>query len=180
VKHLCTIFLLTIFLYQLVGVYPVAMWQQHELRRGAEKRRRAALPDAALVRITVGRTDAGALRWQEKHEFSYRGRLYDVVRQRATRDSTTYLCWHDQGEEKLLAALTKHVREYAYPTAGARKSAKKALDYLSKLTFLPPADSPALVFTPAASRLRYQPYAAPLQTLPAPAPFTPPWPGKRA
>jgi hypothetical protein len=175
-KHLGVFLLLTVFLYNLVGVYPVAMWQQHELRRTAEKLRRSSLPDAALVRITVARHPVGAapLQWHEPHEFSYRGQRYDIVRQRATPDSVAYFCWHDRGEEKLLAGLAKHLREYAHPEAGARKSAKKAFSDLSKLSFLLPTTRLSGSPTARVVKPKYAFYAAALSSLPAEVPFAPP------
>lgn len=177
-KHFTTFLLLTVFLYNLVGVYPVTMWQQHQLRREAERIRRAALPDEALVRIVVARQPGEKgprVQWQEEHEFSYGGQLYDVVRQRATADSVTYFCWHDHNEEKLLAGLTKHVREYAHPAAGARKSAKKALGFLFKLNYLLPAHDSLLAIAGVASPPVYPEYTVPLPVADAPVPFPPPW-----
>ncbi|MBO0359539.1 hypothetical protein J0X19_16385 [Hymenobacter sp. BT186] len=176
-KHLAAFLLLAVFLYNLVGVYPVAMWQQHQLRREAERMRHAALPDEALVRIVVARQPEKAaplIHWQEEHEFSYRGQLYDVVRQRATPDSVTYFCWHDHDEEKLLAGLTKHVREYAHPAAGARKSAKKAFSFLFKLTYLVPAGAALPAVADVKSQLAYPEYSAPLPVTDAPVHFPPP------
>lgn len=177
-KHLTTFSLLVVFLYNLVGVYPVAMWQQHQLRREAERMRRANLPDEALVHIVVARQpapNAPQVQWHEEHEFSYRGQLYDVVRQRTTADSVTYFCWHDHDEEKLLAGLTKHVREYAHPAAGARKSAKKAFSYWFKINYLAPASNVLPVVLAADSQPTYPDYSAALPVAEVGVPVQPPW-----
>ncbi|WP_135393311.1 hypothetical protein [Hymenobacter metallicola] len=79
---------------------------------------------------------AEALQWQDSQEFRWHGRLYDVVRQQATADSITYFCWHDQGEEKLLAGLQEHLEQLSHPDPEAGKAAKKLLDHLAKLTWL--------------------------------------------
>ena len=175
-KHLPVFLLLAVLLYNLVGVYPVAVWRQHEFRREAEARRHAALPAAALVRIAVGRESAQAreLVWHESNEFSLRGHLFDVVRQDARRDSVVYLCWPDQGEETLLANLGEHVREYAHPDNSTRKSAKKLFDYLSKVQFLLPADEPGLNPRPVGARPAYPVYGAGLRNYCPAAPFAPP------
>ncbi|GAA4048522.1 hypothetical protein GCM10022409_38710 [Hymenobacter glaciei] len=159
----------------MVGAYPVALWRQHEFRRVAEAKRHTALPDRALVRVAVARHAKSAdLVWHEAQEFSYRGQLFDVVRQRAEADSTIYFCWPDQGEEHLLASLAEHVREFAQPDAGTRKSAKKVLDYLTKLYLLPAAEGlPAAFLRTAADRL-YPEYTAVPCSSPPSAPFAPP------
>ncbi|TGE24972.1 hypothetical protein E5K00_07160 [Hymenobacter aquaticus] len=147
-KQLIAFVLLVLFLYNLVGFYPAYTWRQHQFREQAERQRRAHLPDQALVRVRVARTAAGeaAPQWQEKHEFRWRGQLYDVVRQQASADSITYFCWHDQGEEKLLAGLHRHVEELTHPNPEAGKTAKKLLDHLFKLALLPaPAAEPGRV-----------------------------------
>ncbi|WP_022822980.1 hypothetical protein [Hymenobacter norwichensis] len=177
-KHFTTFLLLAVFLYNLVGVYPVAMWQQHQLRCEAERMRRANLPDEALVRIVVARQPAQnkhQVQWHEEHEFSYRGQLYDVVRQRVTPDSVTYFCWHDHDEEKLLAGLNKHVREYAYPAAGARKSAKKAFSYWFKINYLVPASNVLPMAIAVASQPTYPEYTTPLPVAEAVVAVPPPW-----
>lgn len=167
--------LLAVFLYNLVGVYPVALWRQHAFRQAAEARRRAALPDRALVRVAVAQHAASpALVWHEAQEFSYRGQLFDVVRQHARADSTIYFCWPDRGEEHLLASLAEHVREFAQPDAGTRKSAQKALDYLAKLYLLPAAADSSAPFRLALASRHYPEYAPVLCSRPPSAPFAPP------
>ena len=168
--------LLAVFLYNLVGAYPVALWRQHAFRQAAETQRRTGLPDAALVRVAIAQHAATTdLVWHETAEFTYQGHLFDVVRQHARADSTIYFCWPDRGEEHLLASLAEHVREFAQPDAGTRKSAQKVLDYLAKLYLIPTADSPLLVAFPrtAATQL-YPAYAVELCSRPQSAPFAPP------
>lgn len=174
-KQLSILILLAVFLYHLVGVYPVALWEQYAFRQAAEAQRRAGLPDAALVRVAVAQHVASPnLVWHEAQEFSYRGQLFDVVRQHARPDSTIYFCWPDRGEERLLASLAEHVREFAQPDAGTRKSAQKALDYLAKLYLLPAAESycpaPGLTWS---TRL-YPPYTAVPCSRALSVPFAPP------
>ena len=174
-KQLSVFVLLAVLLYQLVGAYPVALWRQHEFRQAAEGKRRAALPDAALVRVAVaGPAQAKELAWHEAGEFSYRGHLFDVVRQQVRADSTIYFCWPDRGEEHLLAGLAEHVRAFAHPDAGTRKSAQKMLDYLAKLYVLPAAESPRLTFRVFAGRPLYGSFVAVPCSRPATAPFAPP------
>ena len=171
--------LLAVFLYNLVGAYPVALWRQHEFRRVAEAQRRAGLPDAALVRVAVARhAKPAALVWHEAGEFSYRGRLFDVVRQHPRADSTVYLCWPDRGEEHLLAKLTEHVREFAHPDAGTRKSAQKVLDYLAKLYLLPVSASLPLPTIRLSGGQAFCIYKAVPCTRPPSAPFAPPRPNR--
>ncbi len=163
------------FLYNLVGAYPVALWRQHAFRQAAESQRRADLPDQALVRVAVAQPVASPdLVWHEAQEFSYRGRLFDVVRQHTRPDSTIYFCWPDQGEEHLLASLAEHVRAFAQPDAGTRKSAQKVLDYLAKLYLLPAADNFSPAFLRLADGLLYPAYAAVPCSRPPSAPFAPP------
>ncbi|MCI1186781.1 hypothetical protein MON38_05075 [Hymenobacter sp. DH14] len=174
-KQLSVFALLAVFLYNLVGVYPVALWRQHEFRRVAEARRRAALPDRALVRVAVAQhAEATDLVWHEAGEFSYRGHLFDVVRQHARPDSTIYFCWPDRGEEHLLASLAEHVREFAQPDAGTRKSAQKVLDYLAKLYLLPAAETPASTRALTRAQRLYPEYTAVPCSRPLSAPFAPP------
>ncbi|WP_157807305.1 hypothetical protein [Hymenobacter chitinivorans] len=161
--------LLCLFAYNLVGFYPAYTWRQHQFRKQAEHQRRAQLPDHALVQVRVARHSATtpALQWQDEHEFRWRGQLYDVVRQHAAPDSITYLCWHDQGEEKLLAGLQEHVEQLTHPDASAGKTAKKLFDHLFKLALLSSDSYPTLVATLLPMQRRYQPLRAPLPVLPA-------------
>lgn len=163
------------FLYQLVGVYPVALWRQHAFRQAAEAQRRAALPNAALVRVAVAQqASLPELVWHETDEFSYHGQLFDVVRQHARPDSTIYFCWPDRGEEQLLASLAEHVREFAQPDAGTRKSAQKMLDYLAKLYLLPTAENSLRSASYPTGSLSYPGYTARPCSRPPSVPFAPP------
>jgi hypothetical protein len=174
-KQLSVFVLLAVFLYNLVGAYPVALWRQHEFRRVAEAQRRAGLPDAALMRVAVAQhaTPAGLV-WHEAQEFSYRGQRFDVVRHYTRADSTVYLCWPDPGEAHLLVTLAEHVREFAQPDAGTRKSAQKMLDYLAKLYVLPAAEGPRLAFRFFVGRPLYGSFVAVTCSRPATVPFAPP------
>ena len=175
-KQLAVFVLLAVFFYNLVGAYPVALWRQHELRQAAESKRRAALPDRALVRVAVARQAATRpkLVWHEAQEFSYRGQLFDVVRQHARPDSIIYFCWPDREEAHLLASLAEHVREFAQPDAGTRKSAQKALDYLAKLYLLPAAESHPAALARTAIGRRYPQYTFGLRSRARSEPYAPP------
>ncbi|UOQ70250.1 hypothetical protein [Hymenobacter cellulosilyticus] len=172
--------LLLLFVYNLVGFYPAYTWRQHQFRQQAEQQRRAQLPDDALVQIRVARHEAPgtALQWQEQHEFRWRGKLYDVVRQHADADSITYFCWHDQGEEKLLAGLQKHVEQISHPSASAGKTAKKLFDHLFKLAFLPPPSQQAPAVVLPDPLRQYRPWRAATLHPVAAVVVPPPEPGR--
>lgn len=166
-KQLTSLVLLCLFAYNLVGFYPAYTFRQHQFRKQAEHRRRSQLPDAALVQVRVARHSATTppLQWQDKHEFRWRGQLYDVVRQHEAADSITYLCWHDQGEEKLLAGLQEHVDQLTHPDASAGKTAKKLFDHLFKLALLSPAPCPVPGVKLPPIQRRYHPLRTPLPVL---------------
>ncbi|UOQ50957.1 hypothetical protein [Hymenobacter cellulosivorans] len=166
-KQLISLVLLFLFAYNLVGFYPAYTWRQHQFRKQAEQQRRAQLPDKALVRIRVARAGTLELQWQEKHEFRWRGGLYDVVRQHVAADSITYFCWRDQGEEKLLAGLQKHVEQLTHPDSSAGKTAKKLFDHLFKLAIFSASAAEVVAAALQPSQPPYRVFSSAIRCLPA-------------
>lgn len=97
-----------------MGYYVVFMYNQHLVKKEMITQIREGVfhPDIVLLKILHPEKER-MFRRVEKNEFTYSGKLYDVVVERKSGDTTVFYCLHDKKEEKLLADFTFFLRRNA-------------------------------------------------------------------
>ena len=90
-----------------MGYYVVFKYNQYLVKKEMISRIRGGIfhPDIVLLKIFRPQEDS-QFRRREKSEFTYYGRLYDIVVERKSGDTTLFYCLHDKKEETLLADFT--------------------------------------------------------------------------
>ena len=80
--------------------------QERRLSAKQEAKRTIEKKEAnALKRLRFSFSESKQLEWEGVNEFSFEGNMYDVVEQRASGDSITYLCYADEKETWLTHEL---------------------------------------------------------------------------
>lgn len=171
-KRWIAIVLLPVFLVNTNGYYLVFLVNQQMVRKEmmAEIRRGVFHPDILLLRFVKPERDP-AFKRIDRHEFTYNGRMYDIVREARCGNETLIYCLHDTREEGLLANYTLFLRNSGRSSRSAQDSALPAM--LSAMVFQAlTQDPPALMHDDGIS-VRYVTSSAPLHqrsTPPAPPP----------
>jgi hypothetical protein len=84
------------------------MLQTHYVRREMVQEIKKDIPLSELTLVTMTSKNKHELNWRDKHEFRYKGTLYDVVKTRiVSSEITEYYCITDHMEMKLLSKLEK-------------------------------------------------------------------------
>ncbi len=90
----------------------------------------------------------------DKDEFSYRGRMYDVISTRFSGNSVIFTCLNDTREEQLIARYDKYSGWLTGMNLPERSKNSQAMLYhiikyalLNKYSIQPPVISPVILFT---------------------------------
>lgn len=71
--------------------------------------------DNELEKIVISNSDitssSSDFRFNDDNEFIYKGKFYDIVRQKSDGSNTIFYCVNDTNEEKLFAGLDEHVKQ---------------------------------------------------------------------
>jgi len=110
-KRILAIAVLFIFLVNTMGYYFVFRCNQYLIKQEMVSRVRKGIyhPDIVLLRILHPEKEPQYHRLG-KNEFSYHGRLYDIVVERKSGDTTFFYCLHDKKEETLISDFMLYLR----------------------------------------------------------------------
>jgi hypothetical protein len=90
-------------------VFKAVQWDIHE---EIENRIRYSDFEEGLVVIKISNQQPpDDLIWTERHEFRYRGQMYDIVKHEVRNDTTYYTCIHDVRESKLYADVEQQIQD---------------------------------------------------------------------
>jgi hypothetical protein len=127
-----------------------------------------------FVLLSFARADANRdLRWKHSKEFEYRGEMYDIVDQAATKDSVYYRCWWDHEETKLHKQLDQLMADLLMRDPAQQSRQHHFFDFFKSLycetqaTIHPTIFSPGALSFPDKTHHIYAPDVKP--------PCPPPW-----
>lgn len=110
-----SILLLLVFLFQSVGCLVIFKLQQLQVRNEVKHHLLSNLPDSELEIIKISRheqSDSNSpFHFWESDEFSYSGKMYDVIRREDHGNTTWYYCFPDTRETHVLSQLNKFVKD---------------------------------------------------------------------
>jgi hypothetical protein len=129
-KKLLLLVLFLLFLFKIVGYFPIVKINQYLIYKQIEKQIVKLTPNQFLHKITISTENpnsANQIRWEKPNkDFWYNGRLYDIVRVVNTSKSTTYYCIEDKKETNLLLSFEKNSKQTdTQPTVLSWEFAKK-------------------------------------------------------
>ncbi len=107
-RKVISIILLTIFIINLEGSYILFRYQQLAVQKEIKAQIRLNLPDKSLTVIVIPLSGLPGLQWiRENKEFTYQGKLFDVVRTSVSENQTRFYCINDKKESQLIKDYTK-------------------------------------------------------------------------
>lgn len=105
-RALTGIFLITLFLYQIIGIQFVYSYKQNAIRKEIKKRIKEGVDANDLHYIQYSDQNKKDFVWIKKKEFKYQGKLYDVVFKKVNSDGiVTFECIDDTQEALLFKSL---------------------------------------------------------------------------
>lgn len=104
-KKALVILLLFSFLLQVLGYHLVFRYRQSDIKKEARRNlRRKVDPSLTEVfRFPLAASAAAEMPvWIDKHEFTYKGEMYDVISQKVEGDRLVIRCLNDKKEKELM------------------------------------------------------------------------------
>ncbi|MDT0643064.1 hypothetical protein RM553_09515 [Zunongwangia sp. F363] len=132
-KKASAILLLFIFSFNSVGFYIAFGVQLYQIKQEVRQKIIDGTPEEELVQLKYSSATKKEFHWHEDGEFSYKGKLYDVVRAEKKHAATIYYCIVDKEETILLASLKKQLEKNSRRNKRNGKPAKS----LNKVFFQP-------------------------------------------
>ncbi len=133
-RRLTSLLFAAALIFNLVGAYLVFESTRVAVRKEIKKRIKAGVPekDLHVLRFRLDDVESGSagIQWKHKGEFSYRGKMYDIVRKTADQEFITYYCINDTEEEQLFARLDELVNDYASGDKNTRDKTRNKLRLL--------------------------------------------------
>jgi hypothetical protein len=106
-KYLSVIILM-FFLFNIGGYYLWFSFVKNSIQKEIRREIRQGLSEKDLTLISVPVKDEKEICWiKPGKEFTYRGKMYDVVKTRISDDMKFYYCIDDVKEKKLIAGFSK-------------------------------------------------------------------------
>jgi hypothetical protein len=107
-KKILSILLLGIFLFNTMGYYFVFKVNQSILRCEIRGMINSGFHKEMCILVKIDCPDSNPnFKKLDHHEFSYCGRLYDIVSESVKGNTTWYYCINDKQEERLIAGFEK-------------------------------------------------------------------------
>ena len=127
-KKIVVIAILFVFLLNTMWYYIVFKCNQCHIKNEMISQIRLGVfhPDIVLLKILRPEQEHQFQRI-EKNEFSYCGRLYDIVVERKCGDTTFFYCLHDKKEEMLLADFSILFRHQRHSGSSSKDNPIQAL-----------------------------------------------------
>lgn len=111
-KNAIIIILLAIFSFNFGGSYAILQFQKYQIRKEIKREIRAGISENDLIKIVVTSENKKELIWKDSKEFSFKGKMYDVVHSEKINSNTQiYHCISDSQETKLIAQYTKDLQK---------------------------------------------------------------------
>lgn len=128
-----------VLLTPVISVYLLMHTERFQIQAEVSKK---IIPEISTKEITVLQFSieehSTLLDWKKPHEFEYAGEMYDVVKKIQSKDSVTYLCYHDKKETR----LNKQFAQLLNTTFGndlQKKKDQKVVSNFFQLVYLSPA-----------------------------------------
>jgi hypothetical protein len=124
----------------LVLVLPIGMsglylhWQKYKVRKSVKKVLLQETSLKNLTKLTFKKAEVNSLvAWEEEHEFSFNGQMYDVVSTQMDTDSISYWCWPDDKESQLNESLNRLIAKALSNSTERHRKKTEALNIYLKL-----------------------------------------------
>ena len=114
-KKLLLLALFLLFLFKIVGYFPIVKINQYLIYKQIERQIANLTPNQFLHKITISTENpnlTSRIRWEKPNkDFWHNGTLFDIVRVVKNSKSITYYCIEDKKETNLLLSFEKNSKQ---------------------------------------------------------------------
>jgi hypothetical protein len=133
-KKIIALFFLCVFLFTSLGYFVAFKFSQLEIKAEMHSRIMTETPVSRLVCVIVPAEKLNTICWTEDREFSFEGKMYDLVKKEKYADgSVHFYCLNDSKEDELLNKLDENLASQL--DAGKNTNSKTGKLILKLLAF---------------------------------------------
>lgn len=123
-KKIVPLFLLSLFVYNIVGYTLLFKIEQYQAKEAIEEKIKSTLPENLLTVVEVKKNKKNEFQFLDfdEKELIYKGNRYDIVKTISTKDATFYYLLNDKQEQKLVTELEKNVKDNSENTNNSNKN----------------------------------------------------------
>lgn len=101
-----------LFVYNTIGYYAAFKILQIQIRSEAKEQIEKSLNEQDLIKIVLPAEKTDELKWTRAgKEFIYKDKMFDVIKKKEEKGTTTFYCINDEKEETLFSNLDEYVRK---------------------------------------------------------------------
>jgi hypothetical protein len=135
-RKIFSILFLIVFLFNIMGYYPVFLLRQQNIRNELTHIINQNIASGILTVLSFEKSQINSLQWLKKNEFSYKGDLFDVIMTESRENGKIYYyCFVDKKEKHLIVQLEKHVSRNIADNDKNQKSERNFIKNLAKEFF---------------------------------------------
>lgn len=109
-RKVLSIVFLFVFLFNIIGYYPLFLLRQQHIRSEIASIIENNLTSGKLVRFIFSDEELAGLSWIKENEFRYKDEMYDIVFTKPAENGKSHLyCISDTKEKSLLTNLRSHI-----------------------------------------------------------------------
>jgi hypothetical protein len=135
-KKILSILFLAIFLFNLLGYYFVVYLMQQSVHSEMKAFIKKNPPLDKLERLVISDKEMNSREVfkfkDDKKEFVYNGKLYDIVKETKDGTNTIFYCINDKNEEQLLAGLCEHFKNNFDQNGPAKDKSRQLIKNIIK------------------------------------------------
>jgi hypothetical protein len=133
VRRFLSISFIIIFLFNIVGYYPLFLLKRNLIRNEINTLISENITAESLTVLSFSSSELKSLKWLKEDEFSYKGELYDVVKNEIGKNGKIYLyCFNDTKERRLTAHFEKQLNRQIENDLSNQKNEQKLNNILLK------------------------------------------------
>lgn len=124
-KKLASYFLLTLFVFNILGYYPLFVYSQYKIKKSIKHAIKSALPDDELTAFSFTQTEFDNLNWVNSKEFTFNGSMFDFVRKSIEMDGRVKVfAINDEKEKQLFDFLEDKAEDNSDDNKNSKKVQK--------------------------------------------------------
>lgn len=132
-RKIFSILFLIVFLFNIMGYYPVFLLRQQNIRNELTDIINQNIASGILTVLSFEKSQINSIQWLKKNEFNYQGDLFDIVMTEISENGKIYYyCFLDKKEKHLLVQLEKHVSRSIADNDKNQKSERNFIKNLTK------------------------------------------------
>lgn len=139
-QKITAIIIFFVLIFGTCGYYCLLKYEQFSIKEAVALRLKKSVPKEQLSKVVITKSNESQIDWERAgKEFSYIGKMYDVVYTEHQNGTTIYYCLSDKEETTVLSKLDDLVKKQIADNGKSDKTDKTVFKIFFSLNYYPTA-----------------------------------------